>query len=504
MMFGFGILTGLLVLPLVGAAFILAQRGDEASVNSNARYAALAATTATFVLALVAWARFDPANPGFQMVETHGWVSDAIKFKLGVDGFSFPFVVLTAFLMPFCILASWTSVEKRVREYMVAFLILETLMIGVFVALDLVLFYLFFEAGLIPMFLIIGIWGGKRRVYASYKFFLYTLLGSVLMLLALMAMYWNAGTTDIPTLLGHKFPSAMQPWLWLAFFASFAVKMPMWPVHTWLPDAHVEAPTAGSVILAAILLKMGGYGFIRFSIPMFPEASAMFAPLVFALSVIAIVYTSLVALMQEDIKKLIAYSSVAHMGFVTMGLFTLTPQGIQGAMFQMMSHGLVSGALFLCVGVIYDRMHTREIAAYGGLANRMPLYAVVFMVFTMANVGLPGTAGFVGEFLTLLGAFKANPWVAFIATSGVILSAAYALWLYRRVVFGELVKPELKTITDLNAREIFIFAPLVLLTIWYGIAPGTILDAFAAPTEHLIKNYQAALTAAKTAMLAAQ
>jgi NADH-quinone oxidoreductase subunit M len=504
MMFGFGILTGLLVLPLVGAAFILAQRGDEASVNSNARYAALITTVATFILALVAWGRFDSANPGFQMVETHGWVSEAIKFKLGVDGFSFPFVVLTAFLMPFCILASWTSVEKRVREYMVAFLILETLMIGVFVALDLVLFYLFFEAGLIPMFLIIGIWGGKRRVYASYKFFLYTLLGSVLMLLALMAMYWNAGTTDIPTLLKHHFPVSMQPWLWLAFFASFAVKMPMWPVHTWLPDAHVEAPTAGSVILAAILLKMGGYGFIRFSIPMFPDASAMFAPLVFALSVIAIVYTSLVALMQEDIKKLIAYSSVAHMGFVTMGLFTLTPQGIQGAMFQMVSHGLVSGALFLCVGVIYDRMHTREIAAYGGLVNRMPMYAVVFMIFTMANVGLPGTAGFVGEFLTLMGAFKANPWVALIATSGVILSAAYALWLYRRVVFGELVKPELKDITDLNGREIAIFVPLVLLTIWYGIAPGVILDAFAAPTEALIKNYQAAIAAAKTAMLVVQ
>lgn len=504
MMFGFGILTGLLVLPLVGAAYILAQRGDEASVNSNARWAALFFTTGTFILSLVAWWRFDPANPGFQMVETHAWVSDTIRFKLGVDGFSFPFVVLTAFLMPFCILASWTSVEKRVREYMVAFLILETLMIGVFVALDLVLFYLLFEAGLIPMFLIIGIWGGKRRVYASYKFFLYTLLGSVLMLLAIMAMYWNAGTTDIPTLLAHKFPVQMQPWLWLAFFASFAVKMPMWPVHTWLPDAHVEAPTAGSVILAAILLKMGGYGFIRFSIPMFPDASAMFAPLVFALSVIAIVYTSLVALMQEDIKKLIAYSSVAHMGFVTMGLFTLTPQGIQGAMFQMVSHGLVSGALFLCVGVIYDRMHTREIAAYGGLVNRMPLYAVVFMVFTMANVGLPGTAGFVGEFLTLLGAFKANPWVAFFATSGVILSAAYALWLYRRVVFGELTKPELKDITDLNAREIAIFVPLVLLTIWYGIAPGTILDAFSAPTEALIKNYQAAITAAKTAMLVAQ
>ncbi|MBA4219396.1 MAG: NADH-quinone oxidoreductase subunit M [Methylobacterium sp.] len=503
-MFGFGILTGLLVLPLVGAAFILAQRGDEASVNSNARWAALIATVATFILALIAWGRFDSANPGFQMVESHAWVSDIIKFKLGVDGFSFPFVVLTAFLMPFCILASWTSVEKRVREYMVAFLILETLMIGVFVALDLVLFYLLFEAGLIPMFLIIGIWGGKRRVYASYKFFLYTLLGSVLMLLAIMAMYWNAGTTDIPTLLAHKFPVQMQPWLWLAFFASFAVKMPMWPVHTWLPDAHVEAPTAGSVILAAILLKMGGYGFIRFSIPMFPDASAMFAPLVFALSVIAIIYTSLVALMQEDIKKLIAYSSVAHMGFVTMGLFTLTPQGIQGAMFQMVSHGLVSGALFLCVGVIYDRMHTREIAAYGGLVNRMPLYAVVFMIFTMANVGLPGTAGFVGEFLTLMGAFKANPWVSFLATTGVILSAGYALWLYRRVVFGELVKPELKDITDLNAREIAIFVPLVLLTIWYGIAPGTILDAFAAPTEALIKNYQAAITAAKTAMLAVQ
>ncbi len=504
MMFGFGILTGLLVLPLVGAAFILAQRGDEASVSSNARYVALATTIATFFLACVAWGRFDSANPAFQLVETHGWVSDAIRFKLGVDGFSFPFVVLTAFLMPFCILASWTSVEKRVREYMVAFLILETLMIGVFVALDLVLFYVFFEAGLIPMFLIIGIWGGKRRVYASYKFFLYTLLGSVLMLLALMAMYWNAGTTDIPTLLAHKFPVSMQPWLWLAFFASFAVKMPMWPVHTWLPDAHVEAPTAGSVILAAILLKMGGYGFIRFSIPMFPEASAMFAPLVFALSVIAIIYTSLVALMQEDIKKLIAYSSVAHMGFVTMGLFTLTPQGIQGAMFQMVSHGLVSGALFLCVGVIYDRMHTREIAAYGGLVNRMPRYAVAFMVFTMANVGLPGTAGFVGEFLTILGAFKANPWVAFFAAFGVILSAGYALWLYRRVVFGELVKPELKSITDLNTREVVILAPLMLLTIWYGIAPGTILDAFAAPTEALIKNYQAALTAAKTAMLVVQ
>jgi NADH-quinone oxidoreductase subunit M len=504
MMFGFGVLTGLLVLPLVGAAFILALRGSEEAVNSNARWAALATTLATCGLAFVAWSRFDTSSAQFQLVESHAWLSETIRFKLGVDGFSLPFVVLTAFLMPFCIIASWESVQKRVREYMVAFLLLEAMMIGVFVALDLVLFYILFEAGLIPMFLIIGIWGGKRRVYASYKFFLYTLLGSVLMLLAIMAMYWNAGTTDIPALLAHKFPAGMQTWLWLAFFASFAVKMPMWPVHTWLPDAHVEAPTAGSVILAAILLKMGGYGFIRFSIPMFPEASAMFAPMVFALSVIAIIYTSLVALMQEDIKKLIAYSSVAHMGFVTMGLFTLTPQGIQGAMFQMVSHGLVSGALFLCVGVIYDRMHTREIAAYGGLVNRMPLYAVAFMVFTMANVGLPGTAGFVGEFLTLLGAFKANPWVAFFATTGVVLSAAYALWLYRRVMFGELVKPELKNITDLNPREILVLAPLLALTIWYGIAPGQILDAFAAPTEALIKNYQAALSAVKTAAMAVQ
>ena len=365
---------------------------------------------------------------------------------MGVDGISILFVVLTAFLMPLCILASWNSIQDRVKEYMIAFLVLETLMIGVFCALDLFLFYLFFEAGLIPMFLIIGIWGGARRVYASYKFFLYTLLGSVLMLLAMMAMYWHAGTTDIVKLLAVKFPADMQWWLWLAFFASFAVKMPMWPVHTWLPDAHVEAPTAGSVILAGILLKMGGYGFLRFSLPMFPLASQDLAPVVFTLSVIAIIYTSLVALAQEDVKKLIAYSSVAHMGFVTMGIFTATTQGVDGAIFQMLSHGIVSGALFLCVGVVYDRMHTREIAAYGGLANRMPIYAFCFMVFTMANVGLPGTSGFVGEFLTLLGAFKVNTWVAFFATTGVILSAAYALYLYRRMIFGELDKPKLMNI----------------------------------------------------------
>jgi NADH-quinone oxidoreductase subunit M len=492
-MFGLGILSGLLILPLVGAAFILVLRGDEKDVRSNALWAALATTIATFVLALVAWSRFDTGSAAFQLVEDHAWLAETVRFRLGVDGFSMPFVVLTAFLMPFCILASWNSVEMRIREYLVAFLVLEATMIGVFVALDMILFYLMFEAGLIPMFLIIGIWGGKRRIYASFKFFIYTLLGSVLMLLAMMAMYQHAGTTDIAQLLQHKFPKEMQTWLWLAFFASFAVKMPMWPVHTWLPDAHVEAPTAGSVILAGILLKMGGYGFIRFSIPMFPDASVYFTPMVYALSAIAIVYTSLVALMQEDIKKLIAYSSVAHMGFVTMGLFTLTPQGIQGAMFQMVSHGIVSGALFLCVGVVYDRMHTREIAAYGGLVNRMPLYAVAFMVFTMANVGLPGTAGFVGEFLTLLGAFKANPWVAFVATFGVILSAAYALWLYRRVMFGVLDKPNLQGIADLDRREIIILAPLVVLTIYYGVHPAPILDAFAASTNALIKTTQAAL-----------
>ena len=501
---GFGILSGLLVLPLVGAAFILTLRGDEASVRSNARMAALITTIVTFALSLVAWGRFDPSSASFQLIESHPWITDTIRFKLGVDGFSMPFVLLTTFLMPFCILASWHSIEHRMKEYMVAFLVLETLMIGVFVALDIVLFYVFFEAGLIPMFLIIGIWGGKRRVYASYKFFLYTLLGSVLMLLAMMAMYWSAGTTDITQLLNHKFGREMQTWLWLAFFASFAVKMPMWPVHTWLPDAHVEAPTAGSVILAGILLKMGGYGFIRFSIPMFPDASAYFAPMVFALSVIAIIYTSLVALMQEDIKKLIAYSSVAHMGFVSMGLFTMTPQGIQGAMFQMVSHGLVSGALFLCVGVVYDRMHTREINAYGGLTNRMPIYAVVFMVFTMANVGLPGTSGFVGEFLTLAGAFKANPWVAILATTGVILSAAYALWLFSRVMYGEIEKPSLKAMADLDRREMALLVPLVALVIFYGVRPGPILDAFAAPTDLLLKNYQAAITATKTAMMVVQ
>jgi NADH-quinone oxidoreductase subunit M len=495
-MFGFGILSGLTFLPLVGAAFVLTQRGDDEATLRNIRWAALFTTIAVFALSLVVWQRFDASSAAFQLVEERPWFGAGLVYKMGVDGFSMPFVLLTTFLMPFAILASFESVEKRVAEYMIAFLVLETLMIGVFCALDLVLFYLFFEGGLIPMFLIIGIWGGKRRVYASFKFFLYTLAGSLLMLVAILAMYRTAGTTDIETLLKTQFPSHMQTWLWLAFFASFAVKMPMWPVHTWLPDAHVEAPTAGSVILAAILLKMGGYGFIRFSLPMFPDASAYFAPFIYALSVIAIVYTSLVALVQEDIKKLIAYSSVAHMGFVTMGLFTLTPQGVQGALFLMISHGLVSGALFLCVGVIYDRMHTREISAYGGLVNRMPLYAVVFMVFTMANVGLPGTSGFIGEFLTLVGAFKASSFVALFATTGVILSASYALYLYRRVIFGALEKASPASITDLSPREITIFAPLVVLTIYYGVRPGPVLDAFAASTNNLLTSHSALLGAA--------
>ncbi|MFL5180453.1 MAG: NADH-quinone oxidoreductase subunit M, partial [Microvirga sp.] len=433
----------ILVLPLVGALFIMLVRGDGVAESRNARWVALYATLITFAVSLVLVWRFDPTSPEFQFVEKHEWLSGTISYQMGVDGISLPFVILTTALMPLCIIASWSAIERRVREYMIAFLVLETTMIGTFCALDLVLFYLFFEGGLIPMFLIIGVWGGPRRVYASFKFFLYTLLGSVLMLLAIMAMYWDAGTTDIPTLLKHGFPAGLQHWAWLAFFASFAVKLPMWPAHTWLPDAHVEAPTAGSVILAAILLKMGGYGFLRFSLPMFPLASQEFAPLIFTLSVVAIIYTSLVALVQEDMKKLIAYSSVAHMGFVTMGIFAATAQGVAGGIFQMVSHGIVSGALFLSVGVVYDRMHTREIAAYGGLVNRMPLYAAAFMVFTLANVGLPGTSGFVGEFLALIGTFRVNIPVATLATFGVILSACYALWLYRKVIFGVIERPAL-------------------------------------------------------------
>ncbi|QPC87475.1 NADH-quinone oxidoreductase subunit M [Mesorhizobium sp. NBSH29] len=493
------ILSTVTFLPLVGVLLILLIRSDSEGAGRNIRMIALWTTIATFLISIFIWLGFDNSTAAFQMVEKHDWLDSGISYHMGVDGISMLFVILTTFLMPFCILASWESVQSRLKEYMIAFLILETLMIGVFCALDIVLFYVFFEAGLIPMFIIIGVWGGKRRVYASFKFFLYTLLGSVLMLLAIMAMFFQAGTTDIPTLLAYDFPANMQTWLWLAFFASFAVKMPMWPVHTWLPDAHVEAPTAGSVVLAAILLKMGGYGFLRFSLPMFPLASDYFAPFVFTLSVIAIIYTSLVALMQEDMKKLIAYSSVAHMGFVTMGIFAMNQQGIQGALFQMLSHGLVSGALFLCVGVVYDRLHTREIAAYGGLVNIMPKFAVVFLIFTMANVGLPGTSGFVGEFLTLVGAFKANTWVAFFATTGVVLSAAYALWLYRRVVFGALTKDSLKGMLDLSGREKLIIYPLAILVIFYGVYPAPVFDATSESVKALVNNISLSLDAATTA-----
>ncbi len=494
------ILSVVTFLPLAGALFIAFLREDEAGVR-NARWVALWTTLITFIISLILVWRFDPSTADFQFLEKRPWLGGAITYAMGVDGISLPFVVLTTALMPICILASWEAIQRRVREYMIAFLVLETLMVGTFCALDLVLFYLFFEGGLIPMFLIIGVWGGPRRVYASFKFFLYTLLGSVLMLLAIMAMYWQAGTADIPTLLHHPFPLALQTWAWFAFLASFAVKLPMWPVHTWLPDAHVEAPTAGSVILAAILLKMGGYGFLRFSLPMFPDASQHLAPLIFALSIVAIVYTSLVALVQDDMKKLIAYSSVAHMGFVTMGIFAMTAQGVAGGIFQMISHGIVSAALFLSVGVVYDRMHSREIATYGGLVNRMPLYAFVFMVFSLANVGLPGTSGFVGEFLTLIGTFRVNNWVATLATLGTILSAAYALWLYRKIIFGKLEKPALLLIKDIGWREIAFLAPLVILTIVFGVYPNLVLNVSSTSVTALIDNYHHALGAVQAAAL---
>ena len=491
-------------IPLIGALILaLLLRGDDEAAQKNAKWVAMVTSLVTFVVSLFILSNFDPSDTGFQLVEERTWLA-GLQYKMGVDGISILFVMLTTFLMPLVFASCW-NVTTRVKEYMIAFLILETLMLGVFMALDLVLFYLFFEAGLIPMFLIIGIWGGKNRIYASFKFFLYTFLGSVLMLVAMVAMFSDAGTTDIPTLMTHSFGSesfsllgiqvvgGMQTLMWLAFFASFAVKMPMWPVHTWLPDAHVQAPTAGSVVLAAIMLKMGGYGFLRFSLPMFPIGSEVMGPLVLWLSAIAIVYTSLVALVQEDMKKLIAYSSIAHMGYVTMGIFAVNQQGLDGAIFQMISHGFVSGALFLCVGVIYDRMHTRDIDAYGGLINRMPAYALIFMFFTMANVGLPGTSGFIGEFLVLIGIFQTNTWVAAVATSGVILSAAYALWLYRRVVMGDLIKESLKSITDMSKREKLIFTPLVVMTLLLGVYPALVLDIIGPSVTALVENYETAV-----------
>lgn len=502
------VLTMTTFIPLIAAAILaIFLRGEDEFAQRAAKWVALVATVLTFLVSIAILAQFDPANPGMQMVEEAPWLMD-IKYKMGVDGISILFVMLTTFMMPITIAASW-NVTTRVKEYMIAFLVLETLMLGVFMALDLVLFYLFFEAGLIPMFLIIGIWGGKERIYASFKFFLYTFLGSVLMLVAMVAMFADAGTTDIVALMKHEFASksfsvlgihvlgGMQTLLFLAFFASFAVKMPMWPVHTWLPDAHVQAPTAGSVVLAAILLKMGGYGFLRFSLPMFPVGADVLTPLILWMSAIAIVYTSLVALAQQDMKKLIAYSSVAHMGYVTMGIFAANQQGIDGAIFQMISHGFISGALFLCVGVIYDRMHTRDIDAYGGLVNRMPAYALIFLLFTMANVGLPGTSGFIGEFLTILGVFQVNTWVALVAATGVILSAGYALWLYRRVVMGELIKESLKSISDMTTRERAIFAPLVVMTLLLGVYPSLVTDIIGPSVEALITNYDTAVSEAQ-------
>ena len=491
---GFPVLSLLTWLPLAGVVFIMSVRGDEETVASNARWAALWTSLIVFGLSLVLWFRFDFNEPGFQFNESLPWMSQyGLGYRMGVDGISVLFVLLSTFLTPLCILASWESIKLRVREYMIAFLVLETMMVGMFAAADAIIFYVFFEGVLIPMYLIIGVWGGPRRVYAAFKFFLYTLAGSVLMLLALLAMWSMVGSTDFDSLMAFDFPRSMQTWLFLAFLASFSVKVPMWPVHTWLPDAHVEAPTAGSVILAGVLLKMGAYGFLRFCLPMLPLASVQFAPLMFTLSVVAVIYTSAVALAQGDMKKLIAYSSVAHMGVVTIGLFTWNPQGIEGAMFQMLSHGVVSAALFLCVGVVYDRVHTREIARYGGLADRMPAYALVFMVFTMASIGLPGTAGFIGEFMVLVGAFKVNFWLALLGSLGMITGAVYMLYLYRRIIFGSLTKDDLKGLLDLSAREWAVFAPLVVVTLWMGIYPSSFTQFFHPAVAEVIHQKEAAL-----------
>jgi NADH-quinone oxidoreductase subunit M len=499
---GFPLLSLLTFLPLAGVVAILAVRGDEATVASNARWTALWTSLIVFVLSLILWFRFDSSTAEAQFVERLEWLPEfGVNYYMGVDGISMLFVLLSTLLTPICILASWEAVQTRVREYMIAFLVLETMMVGMFCALDLIVFYVFFEGVLIPMFLIIGVWGGQRRVYAAFKFFLYTLLGSVLMLLAILALWYRAGTTDFAALMDSPLPPTWQYWMFLAFFVSFAVKVPMWPLHTWLPDAHVEAPTAGSVILAGVLLKMGGYGFLRFSIPLFPEASVFFAPLIFALSVIAVVYASFVAFAQEDMKKLIAYSSVAHMGIVTIGLFTFNQQGISGAMFQMLSHGIVSSALFLCVGVLYDRVHSREIARYGGVAKVMPVYALIFMLFTLGSVALPGTAGFPGEFLVITGVWRSNPWVSVGAALGMILGAAYMLYLYRRVIFSRIGREEIRALLDLSPREIAVFAPLILLTLWMGFYPSSFLNVWEVSVTALIERHEAALAVPRVAGL---
>ena len=484
----FPILSTLIFLPFISSLFILLSKEQKNSYSSI--YISLFGSIATFILSLFLWFSLDIKSPDFQFIEERSWVNNFIKFKLGVDGISVLFIVLTTFITPICIISCINSVKERVREFLIAILVLETFMIGVFCSLDLVIFYLFFEAGLIPMFLIIGVWGGPKRVYSAFKFFLFTLLGSVLMLAAIIVIYWLTGTTDITQIYEIQIPSKYQNLLWLAFFSSFAVKTPMWPVHTWLPDAHVEAPTAGSVILAAILLKMAGYGFLRFSIPMFPFASEFFTPLIFSLSIVAIIYTSLVALMQDDMKKLIAYSSVAHMGYVTLGIFTLTKQGVEGSIYQMISHGLISAALFLCVGVVYDRLHSRLISTYGGLVNYLPKYSFLFLVFALAALGLPGTTGFLGEFLILTGIFQKSYFIAMLATIGVVLGAAYMLWLTKRVIFGLTNNPEIKVLKDINKLEILMLTTLAFCVIFFVFYPMPLIETLNVSVDNLINNYE--------------
>ena len=487
----FPILSAIIFIPLIGALFILITKGNQKNVEKNSKYVAIFSSIANFLLSLFLWFSFDTSVSDFQFVEEKNWIDGFINFQLGIDGISILFILLTTFITPICIFSGIHSIKYKIKEFLIAILVMETLMLGVFCSLDLVIFYLFFEGGLIPMFLIIGIWGGPKRVYSAFKFFLFTLLGSVLMLVAIISIYWITGTTDVVKLLDIKISQEYQYLLWLAFFSSFAVKLPMWPVHTWLPDAHVEAPTAGSVILAAILLKMAGYGFIRFSLGLFPVASDYFTPLIFILSIIAIIYTSLIALMQDDMKKLIAYSSVAHMGFVTLGIFSLTKQGLEGSIIQMLSHGLISAALFLCVGVVYDRYHSRMISSYGGLVNLMPKYAFVFMIFTLAALGLPGTSGFVGEFLVLVGVFQKSVIAAVLASLGVIFAAAYMLWLYRRVIFGKIASSEIKEMVDLNKTELYIFSSIVFLTLFFGIYPEPLLNTVNVSIDNLIDKYNA-------------